>query len=297
MTNFNLETILIDILERKTYMTCKGNYFETDIYVDYRDELSESTIKDICESKYVREAFYESLDEWVMQATDDEHWSIVETIERNWNEELHGVFEDVLDEVREWIHDNVYINFPYDHFLKTDVLVNVMVDTGDGDYDFTLNNFASYNASEDEEIEDESSILWLANQQGYTRDDIKFALENYDKVESKFLKSVVNELTNVTSHMNALSFFVKMTLDDFIELSEDNTLELKLDKDTTCGLYDCWMGAGGMLEISLEKDVTISPKLFTVHVDGNRGYGVQEIFGVGSDLWTNTITFIEGVQA
>jgi hypothetical protein len=293
----NLETILIDILEKNTYMTCKGNYFETEIYVDYRDELSESTIKDICESKYVREAFYESLDEWVMQATDDEHWSIVETIERNWDEVMHGNFDDVLDEIREWIHDNVYINFPYDHFLKTDVLVNVMVDTGDGDYDFTLNNFASYNASEGEEIEDESSILWLAMEQGYTRDDIKFALENYDKVESKFLKSLVNELTNVTSHMNALAFFVKMTLDDFIEMNEDNTLGLKLGKDTTCGLYDCWMGAGGMLEITLEKDVTISRELFTMHVDGSRGYGVQEIFGVCSSLWTNTITINEGVQA
>jgi hypothetical protein len=293
MTNFNLETILIDIIEKNTYLTAhERGYFQTDIYVDYRDELSEDTIKKIASADEKMEAFYDALMDYEGESRSDIQWEIIETVEKHWDEDLHGDFFEFEDEVREWVYDNVYIDFPYDHFLKAEVLVNVLVDTGDGEYDYTLNNFASYNASEDEEIDDESSILWLAVEQGYTKDDIKFALENYDKIESKFLKSVADELVNVTSHMNALSFFVKMTLGEYIDFM-DSKNDLVLGKNTTCGLYDLWMGAGGMLEIELEKDVKIPHELMSVHVDGTRGYGVIEIFGVGTDLWTETI--IEGV--
>jgi hypothetical protein len=290
----NLNNILMEIVKKETYLTCKENrYFEGGIYVDYRDELSDSQVKDIVESENKMDAFYETLDEYVMETSDNEHWSIVETIEKNWNEELYGEFDEVLEEVREWIHETVYINFPYEHFLKKEVCVNVIVDNGDGDHDFTLNNFASYNASEGEEIEEESSILWLVEQQGYTKSDLEHALENYDEIENTFLKSVVDELTNVTSHMNALSFFVRMTLEEYFDMC-DSKNDLTVNERTSCGLYDPWMGAGGMLEIALEKNITIPYSMMRVEVDGTSGYGVQEIYGVASDLWTETI--IEGVN-
>lgn len=88
--------------------------------------------------------------------------------------------------------------------------------------------------------------------------------------------------------MNALAFFVKMTLKQFIELRE-NPINIKLSKDTSCGLYDCWNGSGGTLELELENDVVIPKKYVEMHIDGTRGYGVDNIYGMSSSFWSDTV--------
>lgn len=38
------------------------------------------------------------------------------------------------------LHDLVWFKLPEDHFLKQSFYVNIMVDTSDGNYDYTLNS-------------------------------------------------------------------------------------------------------------------------------------------------------------
>ena len=113
--------------------------------------------------------------------------------------------------------------------------------------------------------------------------------------------------------MNALTFFVEMTVEQLFDLNEaikDNgkndhplnkdeyrcTWERKgkrkitLDKSAVCGLYDSWSGAGSILEIELEKDVVLPMKYIgTALPDGGRGYSVASIYGVCSSMWTPTL--------
>ena len=63
---------------------------------------------------------------------------------------------------------------------------------------------------------------------------------------------------------------------------------LLLSKNTTCGLYDSWNGSGSILEIKLEKDVHLPFRcIASADHDGCHGYGIREIYGCGSDLWSD----------
>jgi hypothetical protein len=210
-----------------------------------------------------------------------EYQYIYDIIEKHWDNDEEYEANKYL--IIDWLNENISFNLPYDHYLDQSVLVDIIVNTGDGDYDYTLNNWLTWDARE-EEINDESSILWLVKQQGYTKEQLKNLIEEHEIYDSKFLKSIYQECENVTTHMNALAFFTKMTLKEYIELQE-NPSDLTLSERTSCGLYDCWNGAGGCLEIYLEKPVIIPKDFIEVHIDGCRGYGVNEIYGMCSSFW------------
>lgn len=277
-----------DIIKKHMYMKQdEQGYFHSDIYVDYRDGLNDDNIKDIIEADNKMDAFYDTLDQYVTECIIYEENEFMRIMGNNWDEETYGEFYEYEDFIRDWMFDNVYFNFPYDHYLKDTIQVNLVVDTGDGNYDYTLNNFLSYNASEDEykEIEEESSILWLVKQQGYTKEDLIKQIE--EGTDSKFLQSVEQELIDCVSHMNALTFFVSMTIKEFIEL--ENAEKIVLTNGTNAGLMDYWNGAGSLLGIDLEKPVELDMELVSPHVDGHRGYGVNDVYGMSSDFWKDSV--------
>jgi hypothetical protein len=96
-----------------------------------------------------------------------------------------------------------------------------------------------------------------------------------------------------------------MTLEDYFKLREAqlkestlnesyNLLErqgtgfIVIDKRTTCGLYDAYVGAGGLLEITLEHDVKLPIKCIgSAYPDGVVGYSVEDIWGCPASLWTS----------
>lgn len=271
-----------NILDIRTYLKKqKDGSYQGEIYTDYRDELDDGTIKKIGESEKPLETFYNIFQDSAFDAEMYENNEINRIIKENWNDDEFN-YEKYEELIEEWVSQNVYFNFPYDHFLNQDITVNIVVDTGDGNYDFTLNNILGYCATD--EINDESAILWLVEQQGYTKTDLINLIENQDFKNSKFLKSVYQECENVCSHMNALTFFTKMTLKDFIEYKE-NPKDITLPKNTSCGLMDFWSGAGSVLEIELEKSVIIPKKFVEMHIDGCRGYSVKEIYGMCNSFW------------
>ena len=148
-------------------------------------------------------------------------------------------------------------------------------------------------------------MLWLARQQGYKKSELKKALADRGNSQSPLLRSIYCETLNCGSHMNALVFLVKMTLEEYFTLHDGINKErernksyylsertgrgyLVLSKDTTCGLYDSWNGSGSVLEIKLEKDVRLPFRcIASADHDGCHGYGIREIYGCGSDLWSN----------
>lgn len=276
-----------DIIDKHTAIRIDGHGdYYVDIDADANDELSDDIIKQIVESDNPMEEFYDSfeIDEFEVYERD----IIVENIEEHWNEEEYGDYADFQDKIEEWINENIIFQFDYDHYLNQDICVNLLVNTGDGNFDFTCNNFMSYDGMHDKTIAEESSILWLVRQQGYKKTDLNRLRKGiYDK-ENSFLDSIHTELINPTSSMNALVFLVKMTLKEFLEYKENPT-DIIVDNNTYCGLVDFWQGAGSMIDIELDNSVLIPKKFVEAHVDGCRGYGIRDIYGTDDSWWHDTI--------
>ena len=284
-----------------------GEYFLFEIYCDYYDEFSENTIIKFFNSDNPREAMVEELSDWAVEYNDI--W-LYEKIQDVLGEECYGKH---FDEINEYIQEYVSFYYPEDHFNK-DVCVNIMIDTGDGNYDFTKNNVINYCSYYTEgKLQPEASITWLAKQQKK-----KMKLEksinawhddNYEDTGDKFIDSVIQELENLTCHMSTLTFLVKMPLFDLFKLHEaiNNEKDLNdfcnaekrtgtgyivISKNTMCGLFNPWYGGGSLLEIELDKDVKLPIKyIFSAMPDGARtyGYDIGDTYGMSESAWQGSV--------
>ena len=278
-----------------------GNFY-TEIYADYRDELDDRTFIKICNAENPKWAFYDWLDEAYQECVWDYEDQVIKNVLED--EDFAEIASELdEDEVRDHLRDMFYVKLPEKHFLDQDILVDILVDTGDLNYDYTLNNFGPcYNAQEYEQIPEESSLLWLSRQQGYTKTQLKQAMRERP-AEKNFMQSVYDEINNVASHMNTLTFMVKMSLEEYFHLTDAIGKErernksytmngrkgrgwILLDKTTTTGLYDPWNGGGSLLEIHLDKDVRLPIRCIdTAKHDGCRGYSIRGIYGVMTSSW------------
>lgn len=305
----NIIAKIREFLDRKFHLEYDkaADTYTGEIYADYRDELCDQAIKKIFEADDPMSAFYESFepyeDDCVWAEQDEERKAIQAHFER----------EDIEydeDELQAWIEEHVCFNYPYDHYLSQKVIVDILVDTGDGNHDFVLNCgvYPHYDGNRNEVMSNEAGLVWLTKQQEYTKTQLNHALKNCKYHGSKFLESVRKEVLNCSSHMNALTFFITMTLGECLQLqkaiAENGKKDSKygiylksesrlykggymmLSKEVSCGLYDPWSGAGSILEISLEHDVKLPLKYISSALpDGCRGHGVDDVYGMCSSFW------------
>jgi hypothetical protein len=270
-----------------------------EIYADYRDEFDDSAIKKIFQADDARAKFYELLDFFDCEC---EYFSdLFKIIKKHFDDEDETLdFDEHEDFIREWVYENVYFKLPYDHYLGQDVYVDVIVDAGDANYDFTQNELFGCNISEPGlEGREQSSLVWLMKQQGYDMKAITEFVENRNMQGSKLFESIYQECINTTTCINALAFFVKLPLGEALDLheivtgsektsGEQNVTEIILDKGTPCGLYNAWSGAGSVLDIDLEKDVVLPiTHIDSAMPDGCRGYSISSIYGMLRSFWAD----------
>lgn len=306
-------------------MWCVNEDGGIEIYTDYRDrELSDSFLKEIFGHKNPREVFNDELCDWAMDyAIEYGEDNLEKEIREELSEEEEEFFTDNFDEIWEFIKDSTYFYYDEKDF-NTDINVNIMVDCGNGNYDYTKDNVLNWDGRySNGEIDAESSILWLAKTQGKAtalrkackavfRDDGDYV--ERDKQKDKFVESCVQEFENLPSHMGTLTFLVKMPLFqlfDLIELQNEEYDEkakydprlnksksyILLGKDTECGLYNPWSGSGSVLEIELDKDVKLPVKFAEICVEGckMRGYDVDEVYGLLDSCWKETVKEIKKI--
>lgn len=186
--------------------------------------------------------------------------------EDRYAEDLSKTFGMPLDEARDWISENAAVSYPIDDYLDDTYNTVIMIDTGDSNYDFTLNLVEpAWDGDPVENISDEASLVWLAEQNGYSKDEfvrLMQDIENIPKDEHPFIHTVQQELANTSSHMNGVVFIGQMSLADLALAQKEG---VTVPKRTPCGLYDGWNGAGGPLEIELQKDIVV-PKDVTLSI-------------------------------
>ena len=282
-----------------------GNFYE-EIYADYRDELDSYRIKEIMESDDPLCEFDEKLFEWYGDiATELECDVIAEVLD---DPEVQALIKDESEEAKDIIRDLFYIKYPDDHFLGQNICVDIVMDTGDANFDFVCNDFGPHYATyyTSGKIPEEASLLWLARQQGYTKTQLKKAMEERPK-EKGFLQSVYDEINNSGSHMNELVFLVEMSFGEYLnlldkikkesDLNKGWTMDVRkgrgyivLDKKVECGLFDEWSGGGSVLEIALNKDVKIPFKcIHKIKPDCCMRYSVKDVYGVNNSLWRDVV--------
>lgn len=305
-----LREAIVGILDRKLgYDRRPDDTFSCEIYADYRDEIDSKTAVQILQSQDPSEAFWEQLSKWY----EDYEWRLRYDMEQELREELtadggpfpRGLPEGADDLFRDILLELVEYQLPDEHYLKQTFRVNIMVDTGDGNYDYTLNSaYPCWYGSYDDRIDDRAGIVWLAKTQGYTNAKLRRALQQGDMADPKgFLQSMRVELANLASAMSTVTFLVEMTLKELMELNRLVRLQdregrhydsrenpycgyIVLDKNTETGLYDPWHGGGSCFEIELEQDVKLPIKYIRSALpDGGDGYSVEEVYGMCGSAW------------
>lgn len=292
-----------EVLEKELWRPKKNGVYEEEIYADYRDEMQPKTAIEILQSDNPMEVFCETMWEWYgeteWQYRSDLKKKVIESISQN-----DGEIDEM--EIEDLLLDLVCYEYPYDHFLDQTFHVNIMVDTGDGNYDYVLNSvYPSYCGRYDDRIDNKASIVWLAKQQGYTKTQLWKSLRAGDMSNPNgFLESMRVEAANIASHMNVLTFLVEMSFRDLLELNRliklqdreghnfDNTKNpycgyIIIDKGTDAGLYDPWSGGGSVLEIQLEKDVKLPIRFIRSALpDGGDGkYSIESVYGMMGSAW------------
>lgn len=302
---------------RGSWLQENDGYFTGEIFTDYRDEMDGRTAGEIIDSDRPEECFWEKLSEWYREA----EWEYQDDLSKGVKENLakdevsfpDGLNDEQEEFVDDFIREHVWFEYPADHFLDQDMYVNIMIDTGDCNYDFVLNSvYPFWDGDPKERINSKAGIVWLAKTQGYTKTQLWNALKNGEDFAAPegFLQSMYVELNNLPSHMSTVVFLVRMTFRQLLALNEaiqwrerqgghkydpkeyPNSGYIVLGKDTMCGLYDPWAGGGSVLEVELEKDVRVPIKYIWLAIpDEAKGHGYQvgDVYGMCGSAWRETL--------
>ena len=283
-----------------------GNY-HFEIYVDYRDEIDNSTAQEVLEADSSRDTLIEKLWDWYQESEWDIIDNLVDDFKAKTDPELledADIIEDGnLDDgdIREELMDIVYVDYPEDWALGQEFCFDIIVSNGDDNYDFWLNEHIVDEDGKVDENAEKAGLVWLTKQQGHTLEEVIEVLKDEDNMSTnEFLASVSSEVYNGYG-CEALTFCVKMTLGQAIELKEkmkeNPNGSIVLNKWATCGLFNPWDGSGSLLDISCEKDVKIPfENIWKFYIDekrSNRCDSIHNVYGTNDSLWKNHLKEIK----
>ena len=291
--------------EKALELLKKENYDSLDIKIYYQPdeiELDSDTIRKIWSKKenIKAETFEEVLSEeiynnWgVTDSFDISEEYIVNNVLKKYVE--YPIESEEYEKITEKLYDEIHDNFNYDwgteevYESATVETLNIFIISNSEkryleDECLDVNIFTDYNNLEmNADILNSrlNSLAFLVQSQGYEVEDI------YDEEKirnSKFLSSLKNELdNNGDSYSNIVFTKANCNLAEAIHLynSQENLIIPK--EGIYCGFVDVVNGSGSVLEIELEKDITISKENFKVITDfGDReGYSVSELYNLDS---------------
>lgn len=242
-------------------------------YVDYRDKLELSTVKDVLEHDTPEDYLWESTDDWLRG-----YWSY-ETVFWKELESFCHEKEINLDEARDYIYENFYWEYP-EYFINPQVPITIMIDGGDAHCDFVQHNVMNYCKNWYDSDITLSGLGWLARQQRELT-NLKKAIKGGEP-SSKFVKSCVEELSNLPNHMSCLAFFCTMSLEEAIAIKEGRFDSITLPGGVEAGLINTWEGGGSLLGLEIQKQVIIpKDKVFKVFCDDGRNrYWPCNVYGM-----------------
>lgn len=126
---------------------------------------------------------------------------------------------------------------------------------------------------DEEELDEITKALFES--QGYKIEDLK----NQALVEdSKFLQSFINEIDEIYTNCSYV-YVANLSVQELIDMTKANTITIK--KGAMFGLFGPIFGDGAMVDIILEKDLTLPTSMayLSNHADSSYGYSTFDIYG------------------
>ena len=297
---------LLEFFMNENAIDKDGDMYTYTIYPEYDDYLSDDQIVRILYANDPEEELVEVMNE----VYEDEMAHISMDLEDRAIGYLkdHGVKDVDESEVEDFLGNNFAVDLPYEHYENQDVQMVLMLDTGDANYDYTLNCiYPAWGGSE--EVDEKASLLWLVRQQGYSDEEFKTSLQNDGEDIDGFLLSVYEELANESGSINVLTVLVRMSLKDAMKLArlmrtphDASNPDMRpacgsitVSKDATVGLFDPWNGGGSLLGIALDKDLVIPIKYIReADVDSVvKRYSIESVYGLSKSAWVDAVKSID----
>ena len=188
---------------------------------------------------------------------------------------------DIIDNFDIYGNISDYVRLIYDSYINVNILLNTHDDIN---CDYSNNNSIDIiNAIESENYDDfmdlihESSLITLLNSQGITERMFYKYITSGSEKSNAFMDSLYNELLNGYKY-EAVTFFTKMTVSDYLKLKDSKAFEVP--KDIDCGLVGFLNGSGSVLNIELQSDIILNRDQVIIEVDGGYNYGIMELYGL-----------------
>lgn len=280
---------------------------------NYADsELDSATINEILKSDHPNEELRDRVMDSLLDCESDVYSDI-------WNELVEDLgltaddenyLYELYDDFMEVLKDNLSMNFPFDQYRSQMVCCNLVLDNGDAKTDFSYHDCYPLYDTENihRNLSRMSGMMLMAHLEGYSTQKFRKIFNQYKKAvitENKakmtalkkthpFVTSCYDELDSCTSCMSAFVLCMRMKLGDLLDWNEEKT-DIHISSHVGAGLCDFWNGAGGSMEITLEKDAVIPKEnIFALLPDDAwnhtkdgiyTGYGITEIYGMCERFW------------
>lgn len=208
---------------------------------------------------------------------------------------------ELQDKAFDYLNDQIAIDYDRS-YEQQEMRVNVIVATA-GDISV---------GSEDNPNKRtvQSFIKDLVEDQGHTMDELGKAFDEYSKAVllpafsdgdalyeeqtekyGKFIASLASEIANSNPYnVDEFVFLTKMSVEDYARLGDEDAT-ITFPAGTMCGMYNRYDGSGSVLEVELEKEITIPrfdiPELQIESRKETFGYhyNVDEVYGLTAQCW------------
>lgn len=235
---------------------------------------------------YISGRMHAIVDDWMR----DKGYEL--TKEENW---------ELQDKAFDYLNDQIAIDYDRS-YEQQEMRVNVIVATA-GDISV---------GSEDNPNKRtvQSFIKDLVEDQGHTMDELGKAFDEYSKAVllpafsyggalyeeqtekyGKFIASLASEIANSNPYnVDEFVFLTKMSVEDYARLGDEDAT-ITFPAGTMCGMYNRYDGSGSVLEVELEKEITIPrfdiPELQIESRKETFGYhyNVDEVYGLTAQCW------------
>lgn len=262
-----------------------------EFYVDYRDEVSSSTMEQIfANAKKYKINLMEVLLDWC----ENERWFDESPVDfyyhldnfRHENPEYDEILDDEIlkNELMDAFYDHFYFDYNIEQLLKNSHPEDLTLYFGGSYWDDCYNEnsiFQKIDQYETDEITDEflnncenTRIGWLIKTQGY---QVKDLYDQEKRAKSKFLQSIFEELYEYRNGLECMQLIAIPDSTDWEAIYQlyNDKKDVVIKAGTYFGLFNSSYGSGSGLGIEIEKDILIDEqsKLYKVEVARkNRSY-------------------------
>lgn len=282
-----------NVFEYGFYYDKIKNEFIYSEYWDYRDELSDSTIKSLLEDyanekgkyPFINIVYHYFIDhDWFTY--EDEIYKIKnDFMEEYITQEIDGLTESYIEEdVLQYLYESIEHEHNLEQILGNSDFSNLAIYLGGGPEDEYLDHVCwsdAYNEFYDDEEISEDTLKEIENtymgkfiiSQGYNVKDV------FKEDKDKFLKEVYEELYSYESDLTAMQFtFVPNTTDFEAVAKLYNNEPVIIKAGTRCGFFDSINGGGSGMNITSVKDFSLENLEFDVSIHYN-DYTPEAVYG------------------